>query len=127
MSTQLAGVLLAKSSNGGSGAIVQLLILLAIPFAMYFFLIRPQRRRTREQQELQRSIEVGDEIVTTSGIFGKITGEDGPTRFWVEVDDDVQIRVARAAIQGKVLDDDSADDDTSDSRDDERAIFETDD
>jgi preprotein translocase subunit YajC len=127
MSTQLVSALLAKSSNGGSGAIVQLLILLAIPFAMYFFLIRPQRRRTREQQELQRSIEVGDEIVTTSGIFGKITGEDGPTRFWVEVDDDVQIRVARAAIQGKVLDDDSADDDTSDSRDDERAIFETDD
>jgi preprotein translocase subunit YajC len=106
---------------------VQLLILLAIPFAMYFFLIRPQRRRTREQQELQRSIEVGDEIVTTSGIFGKITGEDGPTRFWVEVDDDVQIRVARAAIQGKVFDDDSADDDTSDTRDNERAIFETDD
>ena len=35
-----------------------------------------------------------------------MTGEDGPLRFWIEVDDDVQIRIARAAIQGKVGDDD---------------------
>ena len=69
------------SGGGGGGAIVQLGILLLIPFAMYFFMIRPQRRRTREAQELQRSIEVGDEVVTTSGLFGKITGEDGPNRF----------------------------------------------
>ena len=94
------------SGGGGGGAILQLGILLLIPFAMYFFMIRPQRRRTREAQELQRSIEVGDEIVTTSGVFGKITGEDGPNRFWLEIDDDVQIRIARAAVQGKVPDDD---------------------
>ena len=107
MPTQLATILLAESdSGGGGGAIAQLGILLLIPFAMYFFLIRPQRRRAREQQDLQKSIEVGDEIVTTSGIFGRVTGEDGPNRFWIEVDDDVQIRVARAAIQGKVGDED---------------------
>jgi len=44
---------------------------------------------------------VGDEVVTTSGIFGFITGEDGD-KFWLEIDDDVQIRIARAAIQNKV-------------------------
>ena len=106
MPTQLSTILLAESDSGGGGAIFQLAILLLIPFAMYFFLIRPQRRRAREQQDLQKSIEVGDEVVTTSGIFGRVTGEDGPLRFWLEVDDDVQIRVARAAIQGKVGDDD---------------------
>ncbi len=100
MTAQLSTVL-ASSSDGGSGAIIQLGILLLIPFAMYFFLIRPQRRRAREQQDLQRSIAVGDEVITTSGIFGTITGEDGESRFWLEIDDDVQIRIARAAIQGK--------------------------
>ena len=75
---------------------------------MYFFMIRPQRRRMREQQELQRSIEVGDEVVTTSGVYGTVTGEDGPNRFWLEIDDDVQIRIARAAVQGKVVPDDDA-------------------
>ncbi len=95
------------SESGGGGAIIQLGILLLIPFAMYFFMIRPQRRRMREQQELQRSIQVGDEVITTSGVYGVITGEDGDSRFWLEIDDDVQIRIARAAISGKSsLDDD---------------------
>ena len=108
MSSQLITALIAQeSSSGGGGAIIQLGILLLIPFAMYFFLIRPQRRRMREQQELQRSIEVGDEVITTSGVYGVITGEDGDSRFWLEIDDDVQIRIARAAISGKAsLDED---------------------
>lgn len=103
MSSHLISSLIAQksSSGGGGGAIIQLGILLLIPFAMYFFMIRPQRRRMRETQELQRSIEVGDEVITTSGIYGVITGEDGNGRFWLEIDDDVQIRIARAAISGK--------------------------
>jgi preprotein translocase subunit YajC len=107
MPTQLATILLAESDGGGSSQFFNLGILLLIPFAMYFFLIRPQRRRAREQQDLQKSISVGDEIVTTSGIFGRVTGEDGPTRFWIEVDADVQLRIAGAAIQGKVSEDDA--------------------
>ena len=105
------------SSGGGGAALLQLGILLLIPFAMYFFLIRPQRRRMREQQELQRSIQVGDEVITTSGVYGTITGEDGDTRFWLEIDDDVQIRISRAAIQGKAAleDEDGADEPADDS------------
>jgi preprotein translocase subunit YajC len=101
MTVQLSTFLAQESGGGGGGAIIQLGILLLIPFAMYFFLIRPQRKRAREQQDLQRSIQVGDEVVTTSGVFGTITGEDGDSRFWLEIDDDVQIRIARAAIAGK--------------------------
>jgi preprotein translocase subunit YajC len=104
-----------ESSSGGGGAIIQLLILLLIPFAMYFFMIRPQRRRMREQQELQRSIQVGDEVITTSGVYGIITGEDGDSRFWLEIDDDVQIRIARAAISGKASLDDDAEADADDT------------
>ena len=117
MSSQLITALIAQeSSSGGGGAIIQLGILLLIPFAMYFFLIRPQRRRMREQQELQRSIEVGDEVITTSGVYGIITGEDGDSRFWLEIDDDVQIRIARAAVSGKAsLDEDDGDDDADDA------------
>ena len=108
MSSQLNTAQIAQETTSrGGGAIIQLGILLLIPFAMYFFLIRPQRRRMREQQELQRSIEVGDEVITTSGVYGVITGEDGDSRFWLEIDDDVQIRIARAAISGKAsLDED---------------------
>lgn len=87
------------SSSGGSPA--TLLIFLLIPVAMYFLMIRPQRKRMKETAALQSSIDVGDEVVTNSGIFGFVTGVDGD-KFWLEIDDDVQIRIARAAIQNKI-------------------------
>ena len=102
--TMFALSLLASSDDSGgnaTGAIVQVGILLLIPVGMYFLMIRPQRRRMREQAALQTSLEVGDEIVTTAGIYGFITGFD-EDRIWVEIDDDVQVRIARAAVQGKV-------------------------
>ena len=98
--------LLAQDDAGGS-PIISLGILLLIPAAMYFLMIRPQRRRMKEQQSLQRSIEIGDEVVTTSGVYGFITGEDGD-KFWLEIDDDVQIRIARAAVQARVTTDEPA-------------------
>jgi preprotein translocase subunit YajC len=120
--SQTLPILLANgSSGGGGGGLLSLGILLLIPFAMYFFMIRPQRRRMREQQNLQRSLQVGDEVITTSGVYGTITGEDGESRFWLEIDDDVQIRIARAAIQGRV------DEDESDSADAVEAPAEADD
>lgn len=95
-------ILAAESgSSSGSAAIVQLGIFLLIPVAMYFLLIRPQRRRQREQAAMQSAIDVGDEIMTTSGLYGFITGFDGDI-VWLEIDDNVQIRVARAAVQRKV-------------------------
>lgn len=78
-------------------------ILLLIPLGMYFLLIRPNKKRRQAAQELQRSIQVGDEVLLTSGVYGFITAmEDTSDVVWVEIDDDVQIRVTRAAISGKV-------------------------
>ena len=90
----------ADDSSGGGAALVQLGILLLIPLALYFLMIRPQRRRMREQTALQSSLEVGDEVITTSGVYGFITGFD-EDRVWLEVDEDVQIRLSRGAIAGK--------------------------
>ncbi|WP_070105285.1 preprotein translocase subunit YajC [Ilumatobacter coccineus] len=115
MTTLFANAVLGSAeSSGGASSIFSLGLLLLVPFGMYFFMIRPQRRKMREQQELQAALGVGDEVVTTSGIFGTITGEDGDSRFWLEIDDDVQIRIARAAIQGRVSPDDD-DDETADT------------
>ena len=110
-----------------------LLFFLIIPVAMYFLMIRPQRKRMRQQAELQASIGVGDEVVTNSGIYGFITGEEDDDKFWLEIDENVQIRIARAAIQGRVAGtgapavetgstakepaDTAADDDTDDNSD----------
>jgi preprotein translocase subunit YajC len=109
--------ILAQESDGGGGSgITSLLVLLLIPFEMYFFLIRPQRKRMKEQATMQSSLGVGDEVITSSGVYGFITGEEDDL-FWLEIDDDVQIRIAKAAIQGHVnagADDTEATDATDD-------------
>jgi preprotein translocase subunit YajC len=97
---QLLSILAASNSGGGS-TLFSFGFLLLIPVGMYFLLIRPQRRRQREQQALQSSLEVGDEVMTASGIYGFITGFEDD-RVWIEIDDDVQIRVNRGFLQGKV-------------------------
>ena len=78
-----------------------IVFLLAIPVAMYFLMIRPQKKRLREQAALQASMGIGDEVVTNSGIYGFITGEEDD-KFWLEIDENVQIRIAKVAVQGKV-------------------------
>jgi len=94
-------VLSLVAANNGGGSIISLLFLPLLIVAAYFLMIRPQRRRQRAAQELQRGIEIGDEVMTTSGVYGFITGFDGDIA-WLEIDDNVQMRVARAAIQRRV-------------------------
>jgi preprotein translocase subunit YajC len=95
-------ILAAESDSGGGGAVaLQFGFFLLIPVAMYFLLIKPQRRRQKAQVALQSSIDIGDEVMTTSGVYGFVTGFDGDI-VWLEIDDNVQIRVARAAVQRKV-------------------------
>jgi preprotein translocase subunit YajC len=120
--SMIPATILASGGGGGSG-LLSIGILLLIPFAMYFFMIRPQRRRVKDQQQFQSSIGVDDDVITNSGIHGKITGEYDDETFWLEIDEDVQVRIARAAIQGKVpdgasgSDDENAADDTSEPDD----------
>ena len=49
--------------------IVMMVILFAV---MYFLMIRPQKKRQKEEQEMRNSLEIGDEIITIGGIVGKV-------------------------------------------------------
>jgi preprotein translocase subunit YajC len=90
------------ASNSGGGSLAGLFIPMAlIGGAMYFLMIRPQRRKMRASAQLQSSIEIGDEVMTTSGVYGFVTLIDGDIA-WLEIDDNVQIRIARQALQRKV-------------------------
>jgi preprotein translocase subunit YajC len=117
LAAQLAA-LVASSDDSGGNILISLVPFLLIGVVMYLLLIRPQRKRMRDQADLQRSVGIGDEVVTTSGVYGFITGEDGPQRFWLEIDENVQIRISRAAVQQKV-DTSAEDDEGADARPDE--------
>ena len=59
----------------GSSGLGYLLILL-LPFLLLVFIIVSQRRRSQQIQALQGSLAVGEEIVTTSGLYGTIVELD---------------------------------------------------
>lgn len=69
--------------------------------AMYFLMIRPQRKRLRETQELQRAIQVGDEVITNSGVYGFVNAMDGDV-VWLEIADDTEIRVVRSSLMRRI-------------------------
>lgn len=59
--------------DGTAGNFLSSLIFPVIMVAvMYFFLIRPQKKREKEKQEMINNIIVGDDIVTIGGIHGKV-------------------------------------------------------
>ncbi len=94
------------SSNGGGSGWFSLLFFGAIFAAMYFLLLRPQRRRVKASQVLQSTLQEGDEVLLSSGIFGYISLIENDV-VWVEITevgnkDKVEIRVARSAIAKKI-------------------------
>jgi preprotein translocase subunit YajC len=104
--------ILAQGTQPQANPIVAFLPLLLIGVVFYFLLIRPQNQRRRAQMEMQSAIEVGDEIVTTAGIYGTITEiDDDYGIVSLEVAPGTEIRVARAAIATRLVDEELEDED----------------
>jgi preprotein translocase subunit YajC len=71
------------------------LILIFVVF--YFLLIRPQSKRAKEHRKMVAELKVGDEVVTSGGVLGKIT-EAGEQFLKVEVADGVELKVQRTTV-----------------------------
>ncbi|HKE98286.1 MAG TPA: preprotein translocase subunit YajC [Actinomycetes bacterium] len=77
------------------------LILFVLLFgALYFLLIRPQRRRFEAQRQMQASLQLGDEITTSGGLVGTIRRLD-PDVLTVELSPGVEARVKRQFVIGR--------------------------
>ena len=82
------------------GGYIFILVLLVL---MWFFLIRPQRRRQLESQKLVDSLAEGKEIVTAGGLYGTVTAiEEDEVR--LEIADGVEVRVAKRAVAAVLSD-----------------------
>ena len=80
-------------------AVVQFLPLLLVIVAMYFILIRPQRKREKESQKMRNNLQVGDEVTTSGGIVGRVVSLREDTVVVETGSDRSKIRVKRWAIQ----------------------------
>lgn len=63
----------------------------------YFFMIRPQQKKMKEQQAMLNALQYGDEVVTASGVFGKVSGLTEKV-VTLEIADDVKIKILRSQV-----------------------------
>jgi preprotein translocase subunit YajC len=82
-------------------SVTPVLFIIGIALLLWLLMVRPQARRQRELRHMQSTLEVGDEVMLTSGVFGTVRGLDEDAA-QVEIADGVTIRVVRGAV-GQVV------------------------
>lgn len=78
-----------------------IIIFLVLIFGVFYFLmIRPQRKRQKEHQELVQELQKGDKVVTAGGIYGQIESLSDDSVV-LKVESGTTIRIARGSILGR--------------------------
>lgn len=88
-----------QAPTGGSSWMSMFFPLMII-VVFYFFLIRPQIKRQKDQQKFVESLREGMEVLTQAGIIGRITKIDGNV-VRLMVDEKTFIRVVKQSITGE--------------------------
>ena len=99
-------VMLAEAAaSGGSttSAMLSMLITFVPLFAVFYFLIvRPQKKREKEEKEMRESISIGDEIITIGGIIGLVVRQTDDTLVIETGGDRSKLRIQKSAVKENV-------------------------
>jgi preprotein translocase subunit YajC len=99
--SNLSVLVAATETETNSNPILSMLPLVLIFAAMYFLLLRPQRKRQKETAALQSSIAEGDEVILNSGIYGFVSAVEDDL-LWIEIAEKVEVRVTKGSVARKV-------------------------
>lgn len=88
-------MLQTPAQNGGMWQQIMMIALILVIF--YFFLIRPQMKRSKEAKKFRDSLQKGQKIVTIGGIHGKIVEIDENT-VTIQVENEGRLRMEKSAI-----------------------------
>lgn len=93
----------APGAAAGQGDLTTTLLGFVLPLVLmvaifYFFLIRPEKKRNKQAQEMLANIQVGDEVITTGGIIGRVLAVKEDTILMETGSDRTKIRILKSAI-----------------------------
>ena len=88
--------ILLQASGDGSG-ISSLILFGGIAIVFYFFMIRPQQKKQKEQKKFIEEIKRGDNVVTIGGIHGKVLTVEEDT-LSIEIDKGVKIKIQKSSV-----------------------------
>jgi preprotein translocase subunit YajC len=91
----------AQASPFGGGDLLTNLLPFALIFViMYFLILRPQQKRSKDHQELIKNLRRGDTVITSGGLVGKVTKVVDDDQIEVEIADGVRVRQVRSMVSG---------------------------
>ena len=92
--------LAAETTPQQGGSMWGTLIMFAVVIAVfYFFMIRPQKKRQKEEEKMRNSLQIGDEITTIGGIYGRVVSVKDDSIVLESPADHSKIKIMRWAIQ----------------------------
>ena len=80
-------------------SIISIVMIVLMFGALYFFMIRPQKKQERETNEMRKNLQVGDEITTIGGIIGKVISIKDETLMIETGHDRTKIRILKSAVR----------------------------
>ena len=89
--------LLSTAFNSSSLITTGLLVVMLV--AMYFIMIRPQKKQEKETAKMRENLQVGDEITTIGGIIGKVVSIKEETMVIETTRDHTRIRLLKSAVR----------------------------
>ncbi len=97
-------ILLAAAAEGQQGGSIWFMViyLVVIFGAMYLLMIRPQRKKQKEEKKMRENLQVGDEIVTIGGLYGRVISLKEDTIVMESISDHSKITIARWALQSNL-------------------------
>lgn len=92
-------ILMAPPAGGNAGnPIMQFLPLIAIVVVFYFFMIRPQMKKAKDQKKYIEALKKGDKILTIGGIYGKIVEVRDDATIIMEIEDGSRMKISKNAV-----------------------------
>jgi preprotein translocase subunit YajC len=88
----------AQSAGGGDAGFIGFLPIILMFVLLYFLMIRPQMKRSKEQKQMIEALQKGDEVITAGGVLGRIT-RIGDAYVSLEIAPNTEISVQRTAVQ----------------------------
>ena len=89
------GLIFLQAQAGGDWSFLIMMVLIFV--IMYFFMIRPQNKKQKEIANFRNSLEVGQEVVTAGGIYGKVRSIEGNI-VSLEIASGVKIRIDKNSL-----------------------------
>ena len=92
----MTNAILLQATGGASN--YSFLIMLGLMFViMYFFMIRPQQKKAKDQKKFIEEVKKGDYIVTIGGLHGRVAELEGDT-FVLEAEKGARLRFSKTSI-----------------------------